>query len=109
MDCAHCSAELMPNAVYCPHCGGKQPGAVEPDDYVYEAFISYRHLPKDTRAAIRVQRALEGSRIPRGLRTEGRGKRLGRLFRDEDELSTTASLPDTIEEALRKSLTTSMR
>lgn len=103
MDCAHCSAELMPNAVYCPHCGGKQPGAVEPDDYVYEAFISYRHLPKDTRAAIRVQRALEGSRIPRGLRTEGRGKRLGRLFRDEDELSTTASLPDTIEEALRKS------
>lgn len=65
----------------------------------YEAFISYRHVPADEAAAKRVQHALEGFRIPRALRRDGR-RSLGRLFRDEDELPASSSLTDEISRAL---------
>lgn len=68
----------------------------------YEAFISYRHAPEDAAAARRVQRALEGFRIPRALRRGG-GRSLGKLFRDADELPVSSSLTDEISRALRDS------
>lgn len=69
---------------------------------VYEAFISYRHTPADTAIAKRVQKALEGFRIPRSLRNDDR-KSFGRCFRDADELPAGASLSDEIKSALRDS------
>ena len=68
----------------------------------YEAFISYRHAPEDAAVARRVQRALEGFRIPRALRRGG-GRSLGKLFRDADELPVSSSLTDEISRALRDS------
>ena len=68
----------------------------------YEAFISYRHASEDAAAARRVQRALEGFRIPRTLRRGG-GRSLGKLFRDADELPASSSLTDEISRALRDS------
>lgn len=68
----------------------------------YEAFISYRHAPADSEAAKRVQRVLEGFRIPRALRRDGR-RSLGKLFRDSDELPASSSLTEEISRALRDS------
>ncbi|HJB48359.1 MAG TPA: TIR domain-containing protein [Candidatus Olsenella excrementigallinarum] len=65
----------------------------------YEAFISYRHASADTATAKRIQRALEGFRIPKALR-QGARCSLGKLFRDADELPASASLTDEISRAL---------
>lgn len=72
------------------------------DAIAYEAFISYRHTPADTAVAKRVQRALEGFRIPRPLRDGARAS-LGLSFRDADELPAGASLTDEITGALKSS------
>ncbi len=90
----------------------------------YAAFISYRHLPQDTEVAQAVQRAIEGFRLPRGVASAQRAgegglghepekavrtasgrssRRLGKCFRDEDELAATHSLPDSIHNALERS------
>lgn len=54
-------------------------------EFRYSAFISYRHHPRDIRAAEQIQRGLEHYRVPRALRRQGRT--IARLFRDyEDRL-----------------------
>ena len=103
MLCPHCQSEVDPTAVYCVRCG-KTVSGDEPDrDYLYEAFISYRHTPHDQRVARRIQRAIEGRTIPKGLRDIAGRKRLGKCFRDEDELPTDASLSTMITDALERS------
>lgn len=69
-------------------------------EYTYEAFISYRHLERDTAVAKQVQRALEGFRIPKQLQAAAKRAALGRCFRDEDELTPGSSLSDELREAL---------
>lgn len=103
MRCARCLSTIDDESRFCPFCGHGVASKPAPADYTYEAFISYRHLPRDRRAAIRIQRSLEGMRIPREARGEGGPARLGKLFRDEDELPTSDSLTDQIREALRHS------
>ncbi|MBR3235342.1 MAG: TIR domain-containing protein [Atopobiaceae bacterium] len=103
MRCEKCGNEIPSFAVYCPYCGAHVDDTEEPTDYEYEAFISYRHLPQDRAAATRIQRLLEGANIPKELRNPPEKKRMGKLFRDEDELTATESLSDTIVEALKKS------
>lgn len=79
--------------------------------YTYEAFISYRHLPRDTEAAKQVQKTIEGFRLPRGLKRCGPlqnaaaepSRTLGKCFRDEDELASSPSLPESIHKALAES------
>ncbi|WP_294440404.1 toll/interleukin-1 receptor domain-containing protein [uncultured Slackia sp.] len=71
------------------------------DSFMYEAFISYRHLPKDTAVAKRVQRAIEDFSIPVALRQEAGRPKLGKTFRDEDELPAGGALSEQIKEALR--------
>lgn len=74
----------------------------------YAAFISYRHLPRDTEVACEVQRAIEECRLPRHVvqtHQASRPGRLGKCFRDEDELAASHSLPDSIQEALAASRT----
>ncbi|MDO4532735.1 MAG: TIR domain-containing protein [Coriobacteriia bacterium] len=101
--CAKCQSTIEEDAAYCPYCGSRIEGVAECDDYEYEAFISYRHLPHDTEVAKAIQKHVEGFKIPKELRVDGRGKRLGRMFRDEDELPTSSSLTDQIRDALMRS------
>lgn len=101
MFCGSCNKPIVDDAAFCPHCTAPVPGAPAYDDYEYEAFISYRHLPTDRNVAVKLQKALEGFVIPQQLRElKGGSKKLGRLFRDEDELPTASSLPDQIRDAL---------
>lgn len=62
----------------------------------YDAFISYRHLPKDARLAERLQTLLESYRLPKN------GKRL-RVFRDNTELPASSNLGGGIRDALLRS------
>ncbi len=118
MECSACHSTLPDDAVFCPRCGSAQPGMVEPTDSAYAAFISYRHLPRDTEVAQQVQKAIEAYRLPRGVVIGRRndedadaartsrskaGKTLGKCFRDEDELAASPSLPDSIQKALAQS------
>jgi WD40 repeat protein len=69
----------------------------------YAAFISYRHGEADEVSARQLQRALEAYRVPRGLaRQRGLPRRLGRIFRDDEELAASALLSEAIDAALRR-------
>lgn len=68
----------------------------------YKAFISYRHLPLDAGVAKRMHRRIEHFIIPRGLRKNGE-KKLGYVFRDQDELPTSSDLTSEIRTALDNS------
>jgi tetratricopeptide (TPR) repeat protein len=73
-----------------------------PPEFV--AFISYRHVDPDRRWAQWLHRALETYRVPRDLRASaGLPARLGRAFRDEEELAASGDLGAEIERALRAS------
>ena len=103
MRCSICQEEIRDDAAFCPYCASPVEGAPTYDDFRYEAFVSYRHLPHDEKVAVRVQRALEGMAIPREVRRTRKKTRLGKLFRDQDELPTSSSLGGQIEEALQQS------
>lgn len=67
-------------------------------------FISYRHTPADQKWARWLHAALETYRVPKILQMErGFPPRLGKVFRDEDELPTSGSLSDQVEQNLRLS------
>ncbi|MDR1605156.1 MAG: TIR domain-containing protein [Gracilibacteraceae bacterium] len=69
----------------------------------YAAFISYRHKPLDTGVAKAVHRQIEAYRVPPHIaKTSGR-KRLGKVFRDQEELPLLADLGEGIRQALVKS------
>ena len=74
-----------------------------PQEPSYIAFISYRHLPLDMEAAKRIQKKIENYTIPKDFREQFGGKKFGHVFRDEDELPSTASLSDSIYYALDRS------
>ena len=103
LECHACHNSIPEESVYCPQCGTPVPGAEECQDYTYEAFISYRHLELDRGIAKKLQRFLEGLKLPKRLEATHEKKRLGRLFRDEDELPTSASLSEQIQDALKHS------
>ena len=72
----------------------------------YRAFISYSH--SDALVAARLHRALEGYRVPKRLRgTEGEfgplPDRLGAIFRDREELASSADLGGRVQSALADS------
>lgn len=68
----------------------------------YRAFISYSQ--KDKIWARRIQKSLETYRIPLGVAVDGLAKRkLGRFFRDDDELASAASLGEALQGAIRDS------
>ena len=66
----------------------------------YGAFISYRHVPEDMRIAERLQRFLETYRAPKG---SAQRRRIGRVFRDRDELPTSSDLQESLRRALLNS------
>jgi len=72
-------------------------------DFRYKVFLSYSH--KDERWARWLQRALENYRIPKALvgKKTGFGEipsRLGAVFRDREDLSSAASLTDSVQHEL---------
>ena len=66
----------------------------------YIAFISYRHLPLDREAAVRIQKRIENYKVPKEFQDRTGGRKLGIVFRDEDELPASSSLSDSITYAL---------
>lgn len=69
----------------------------------YSAFVSYRHMPRDRQWAIRIMAELEAYRTPKALQLEAFPDRIGRLFRDEDEIPASTDLSDQIKDALARS------
>src|ERR1700761_8157038 len=70
----------------------------------FAAFISYSHA--DAKTAKWLHGAIERYRLPRGLEGLGlKGAKLGRVFRDEEELASASELGDTLEAAIRASRT----
>lgn len=68
--------------------------------YNYDVFISYRHLSSDKKWAKWLLESLETWRAPKELIKKGFPQRIGRVFRDEEELSTSSNLSKSIEKAL---------
>ena len=66
----------------------------------YIAFISYRHKPLDIAVAKRLHQQIERYRIPAKLAAGRDSRRLGRVFRDQDELPLSSDQSASIYEAL---------
>lgn len=71
--------------------------------YKYDAFISYRHTEPDKTIAERLHRILETYRVPKAVVKMGIRKKVGRVFRDREELPTSSNLAESIQEALENS------
>ncbi|MDR1571526.1 MAG: TIR domain-containing protein [Clostridiales Family XIII bacterium] len=69
----------------------------------YTAFISYRHKPLDTAVAKAIHRQIEAYRVPAHIAKASGRKRMGRLFRDQEELPLLADLGAGIRQALADS------
>lgn len=71
--------------------------------FLYDAFISYRHIPRDRKWAEWLIAALESYRVPKVLQDRRLPPRLCKIFRDEDEVAASSDLNDHIKEALKAS------
>ena len=69
----------------------------------FTAFISYRHTEPDATVAGHIQRQLERYHIPKAIRKSTGIEKIGRIFRDKEELPLSTNLGDDIEEALHNS------
>ena len=69
----------------------------------FTAFISYRHKSPDDKIAKWLHTAIENYRIPASIRKQTGRKKMGKCFRDAEELPLTPSLSDDIERALDNS------
>jgi WD40 repeat protein len=74
-----------------------------PTSFKYDAFISYRHSEPDKTIAERLHRMLETFKVPKAIIKKGSQKRVGRVFRDRDELPTSSNLAENIQAALADS------
>ncbi|MBR6406396.1 MAG: TIR domain-containing protein [Lachnospiraceae bacterium] len=72
-------------------------------EYMYDAFISYRHLPLDKAVAKKLHTLIETYHIPAAVQKVSGKKKMGKVFRDEEELPLAVSLSENIETALRGS------
>ena len=69
----------------------------------YCAFISYRHQSPDDVIAKALHTAIETYGVPASIRKKTGKKKLGRVFRDQEELPLSANLGSDIETALDSS------
>lgn len=73
------------------------------DNYQYKAFISYRHTSVDQDIAKRLHTLLENYKIPSSLKKTFGISKIGRIFRDNEELPLSADLGEDIHKALENS------
>ena len=75
--------------------------------YLYDAFISYRHVELDSFVAQTLHKYLESVKYPINKLEKSKYKdkqtKISRIFRDKDELALNPDLAETIVEALEKS------
>ncbi len=72
-------------------------------EYRYKAFISYRHQSPDQDVAGKLHSYIENYAIPSSLKKTLGIQKMGRVFRDQEELEISPSLGDDIHEALEQS------
>ena len=70
------------------------------ENYTYKAFISYRHTEPDEIAAKRLHTLIETYGIPGELKKSLGMKKMGRVFRDQEELPLSTDLGADIYKAL---------
>ena len=73
------------------------------EQQTYCAFISYRHQSPDQEIAKALHTAIETYRIPGSVRKQVNKKRMGKVFRDQEELPLSSDLGADIEAALDQS------
>jgi WD40 repeat protein len=69
----------------------------------YAAFISFRHIDPDERWAKWLHTQLETYRLPKALLKGRASDRVGRVFRDAEELAACPDLPNGLKAALAES------
>ena len=76
-----------------------------PEQFKYDAFISYRHAEADKFVAENLHKQLEAFKLPGSLakKRKGQKNRIERVFRDKEELPLTSNLEDPIMQALQSS------
>ena len=73
------------------------------ENYQYTAFISYRHTMPDEAIAKKLHRLIETYRIPLDVQKSSGRRKMGRVFRDQEELPLSTDLGNDIEMALEHS------
>ncbi|MBR0085728.1 MAG: TIR domain-containing protein [Lachnospiraceae bacterium] len=73
------------------------------ETYSYRAFISYRHISPDEDIAKKLHTLIENYSVPRDVQTSAGIKRMGRVFRDQEELPLSTDLGNDIRAALENS------
>ena len=73
------------------------------ETYRYTAFISYRHRMPDEAIAKKLHTLIETYRIPKDVQRSSGRKRMGRVFRDQEELPLSNDLGNDIKVALEHS------
>ncbi|MDO4977399.1 MAG: toll/interleukin-1 receptor domain-containing protein [Eubacteriales bacterium] len=71
--------------------------------YKYDVFISYKHTPLDIAISGTLQKKLERYTLSKEIQKKTGKKRIERVFRDKEELSTGVNLNEEIEEQLKNS------
>ena len=69
----------------------------------YNAFISYRHVPRDMEVAKEIQQQLERFNIPSEIKEKYSIEKITRIFRDQEELELTDDLSAKLEDNLKNS------
>lgn len=72
-------------------------------EYAYTAFISYRHTEPDEAIARKLHTYIENYAIPREIRRASGRQKMGRVFRDQEELPLSTDLGGDIRAALENS------
>ena len=73
------------------------------DNYQYTAFISYRHVSPDADIAKKLHTLIETYAIPKDVQKKTGKKKMGRVFRDQEELPLSNDLGGDIYRALDNS------
>ena len=74
--------------------------------YQYKAFISYRHISPDKEIAVKLHTLIETYVIPNSIRKKEGISKMGRVFRDEEDLPLSSDLGSDIRTALEHTVVT---